>query len=153
LIKWLTKSRYKADLNNLEPIRQLIEKQAGALGASEGDIYDLMLAITELVTNSIEHGYQREEGWVQIEIGHNQSDLIIILRDGAPNYDPTTAPIPEIDVPLEERPIRGLGVYIVRKTMDEFTYKIDDEGNNQVTIIKNDVLDHKKEDGDGNYGD
>jgi serine/threonine-protein kinase RsbW len=153
LIKWLTKSRYTADFNNLEPIRQLIEKQVGARGASDGDIYDLMLAVTELVTNSIEHGYQGDEGWVQIEIGHNQSDLIIILRDGAPNYDPTTAPIPEIDVPLEERPIRGLGVYIVRKTMDEFTYKIDDEGNNQVMIIKNDVLDHKKEDDDGNYGD
>lgn len=152
MIKWLTKTRYIADYNNLEPIRQLIDKQVGVLGASEGDIYDLMLAVTELVTNSIEHGYQREEGWVQVEIGHNQSDLIIILRDGAPNYDPTTAPIPEINVPLEERPMRGLGVYIVRKIMDEFTYKIDDEGNNQVTIIKNDIISQGKEDADGNNG-
>lgn len=152
MIKWLTKNRYTADFNNLEPIRQLIENEACALGASEDDIYDLMLAVTELVTNSIEHGYRGKEGWVQVEIGHNESDLIIVLSDGAPRYDPTTTPIPIINVPLEERPMRGLGVYIVRKTMDEFTYKLDDEGNNQVTIVKSNITGDAKEDADGNNG-
>lgn len=152
MIKWLTKTRYTADFNNLEPIRQLIEKEACALGASDNDIYDLMLAVTELVTNTIEHGYRGKEGWVQIEIGHNQSNFVIVLRDGGPKYDPTTTPIPDIHVPLEKRPIRGLGVYIVRKMMDEFTYKLDDEGNNQVTIVKYNITGDAKEDADGNNG-
>jgi serine/threonine-protein kinase RsbW len=150
LIKWLTKTRYAADFKNLEPIRQLVEKEAGALDVSKDNIYDLMLAVTELVTNTIEHGYRGKKGWVQIAIGHNQSGLIIVLRDGAPKYDPTTTPIPIIDFPLEKRPMRGLGVYIVRETMDEFTYKLDDEGNNQVTIVKNNIIGDAKEDADGN---
>ncbi|MGD8456632.1 MAG: ATP-binding protein [Anaerolineales bacterium] len=150
MINWLIKARYTADYKNLEPIRKLVDKEADAVGVSKDHIYDLMLAVTELITNAIEHGYHGEEGWVQIEIGLNKSDLIIVLSDGAPHYDPTTTPIPDIDVPLEHRPMRGLGVYIVRETMDEFTYKLDDEGNNQVTIIKHNITGDVKEDADGN---
>ena len=152
MIKWLSKTRYAADFKNLEPIRQLIEKEAGALDASEDDIYDLMLAVTELVTNTIEHGYNGKDGWVQIEIGYNETGLIIVLSDCAPKYDPTTTPIPNINLPLEERPMRGLGVYIVRETMDRFTYKQDDEGNNQVTIVKQIITGDVKEDADGYNG-
>jgi len=150
LNQWLTKTRYEADFKNLEPIRNLVGKEAGALGVSDDDIYDLILAVTELATNSIEHGYDGEEGWVQIEIGHNHSDLTIVVTDGAPSYDPTSTPIPDTNVPLEKRTLRGLGVYIVRHMMDEFTYKLDDEGNNQVTIVQHNSLGKKKEDGDGN---
>lgn len=152
-MKWLSKTRYNTDFKNLEAIRHLVEKEAGALGASEDDIYDLMLAVTELVTNSIEHGYCGEEGWVQMEIGLDQSDLVIVLSDGAPHYDPTKTPIPKINIPLEDRPMRGLGVYIVRETMDTFTYRLDDEGNNQVTISKRIIPADKKEKANGNNGE
>jgi serine/threonine-protein kinase RsbW len=149
---WLSKTRFTADFNNLEPIRQLIEKEATALGVSDDDIYDLMLAATELATNAIEHGYQGQEGWVAVEIGHEEATLILRLSDGAPQYDPTTVPVPDISLPLEERPSRGLGVFIVRKIVDEFTYKLDDAGNNQVTLVKCNILGKRKEDADGNDG-
>ncbi len=147
---WLSKTRFTADFNNLEPIRCLIQEKAQDLGVSDDNIYDLMLAVTELVTNTIEHGYQMREGWIIIEIGYENTDLIIVLSDGAPKFDPTTVPIPEVDLPLKERPMRGLGVFITRYMVDEFTYQLDKAGNNQTTLVKKNILHKDKEDADGN---
>jgi serine/threonine-protein kinase RsbW len=150
LIHWKSKSQFTAEFENLEPIRCLIQEEAQALGVSGDNIYDLMLAVTELVTNTIEHGYQMQEGWIEIEIGYKNTDLIIVLSDGAPKFDPTTVPIPNVNLPLKERPMRGLGVFITRHMVDEFTYQLDKAGNNQVTLVKKNILHKDKEDDDGN---
>jgi anti-sigma regulatory factor (Ser/Thr protein kinase) len=147
---WLSKTNFTADFENLEPIRCLIQEESQALGVSDDDIYDLMLAVTELVTNTIEHGYQMEEGWIEIEIGYENAALVIILRDGAPKFDPTTVPIPDVKLPLKKRHMRGLGVFITRHMVDEFTYQLDEAGNNQVTLVRYNILGKNKEDADGN---
>jgi len=150
MIHWRSKTRFTADIKNLEPIRCLIQEETQALGVCDDDIYDLMLAATELATNTIEHGYKMQEGWIEIEIGYENTDLVIVLSDGAPKFDPTTVPIPNVNLPLKERPMRGLGVFITRHMVDEFTYQLDDAGNNQVTLVKKNILYKDKEDADGN---
>ena len=150
MIHWTSKTQFTAEFENLEPIRCLIQEEAQALGVSDDDIYDLMLAVTELATNTIEHGYKIKEGWIEIEIGYENADLVIILSDGAPKFDPTTVPIPNVNLPLKKRTMRGLGVFITRYMVDEFTYQLNKAGNNQVTLVKKNILHKAKEDDDGN---
>jgi len=59
---------------------------------------------------------------------------IEMVDDGKP-FDPLTdAPVPDVNAPMEERPIGGLGVFLVRKLMDELTYRRE-EGRNHLTLV------------------
>ena len=85
--------------------------------------------------NTINHGH--DGGLHQISITFSSTDdalVIDILDDGKP-FDPLTdAPIPNVNAPINERPIGGLGVYLVRKLMDEVTYRRE-EGRNHLTLV------------------
>ena len=59
---------------------------------------------------------------------------IEMVDDGKP-FDPLTeAPVPDVNAPMDERPIGGLGVFLVRKLMDELTYRRE-EGRNHLTLV------------------
>lgn len=61
--------------------------------------------------------------------------LEVELEDDARPYDPTAVPHPDIDAPIEARPIGGLGIHFVREMMDGFAYRRS-EGRNVVTLTK-----------------
>jgi serine/threonine-protein kinase RsbW len=127
--------RFAAELNNLEPIRSFVEEAATLLGADSNSIQDMFLAVTELVTNTIEHGYRDQTGGIEIEVERQAGRLIIRLRDQAVPFDPTVVPAPDVTLPLDERPLGGLGIYLSKKVMDEVQYRITDSGN-ELTLIK-----------------
>ena len=93
------------------------------------------LVLEELAINTINHGHL--EGVHEISITFNSTDealTIDIVDDGRP-FDPLTdAPAPDVNAPIEERPIGGLGVFLVRKLMDELTYRRE-EGRNHLTLV------------------
>jgi anti-sigma regulatory factor (Ser/Thr protein kinase) len=94
------------------------------------------LAIEELVTNSIKYGYD-DTAVHEIEINLSLSDGKVVLTvsdDGHP-FNPLEAPEPKTDLPIDERPIGGLGIHLLRQLSDGMTYERRD-GRNQVTIVK-----------------
>ena len=94
------------------------------------------VSVDELLTNTISYGYEDSDPHrIRMTVHMEGTVLVVELSDDAKPYDPTAAPDPDIDAPIEARPIGGLGVHFVRTLMDSFLYRRSD-GRNVVTLTK-----------------
>lgn len=125
-----------AELKNLVEIRRTVQETATALGVDSAMIPDVLLAVDEAASNIIIHGYQGQGGAIEIEMEREGDALVIRLRDEAPPFDPAAVPPPDLTLPLEQRPIGGLGIYLMRQVMDEVTHRITPQGGNELTLLK-----------------
>lgn len=128
-----------ADVRYLVLIRRFIHEAAQVLGAVTKPIDDLVQAADELATNTILHGYRGQPGWIEVAVRPAGGDLLVILRDQAPPFDPTLVPEPDLSLPLERRPVGGLGVYLSRKLTDEIRHHALPAGGNEVILVKRGV--------------
>ena len=128
--------RMDAQLENLSAIRDFVEESATRLQAVPTAIPNLILAVDEMVTNVIEHGYGGQPGSIEIEISTRGDALIIQLRDQAPPFDPTIVPPPDLSIPFDERTPGGLGIYLTRKVMDDVQHQVTVTHANELTMIK-----------------
>ena len=78
--------RVPADVKQLALIRRFVEEQALALSVAEPDVYDLVLAVNEIATNIVIHGYRGQPGEIEIEMRAVGSGVEICLRDQAPAF-------------------------------------------------------------------
>jgi serine/threonine-protein kinase RsbW len=134
------KLQISADLKNLGKTRRFVEEAATTLDIEQNLIADLQLAVVEMVTNIILHGYQRQGGPIEIEMKRTNDTVVIRLLDQARPFDPTVVPAPDVTLPLEQRPIGGMGIYLTRKLMDTMTHRITPDGGNELTLVKNGII-------------
>jgi serine/threonine-protein kinase RsbW len=125
-----------AELENLAVIRNFVRESAAALGVDPAVVSDLVLAVDEVATNVIVHGYRGQKGKIGIEVAREATDVVIRMRDNAPPFDPTSAPSPDLIRPLEERTPGGLGIYLIRQYMDEVIHRITPQGGNELVLKK-----------------
>ena len=125
-----------ATMDNLGKARDFVRDWGIALDFSAEDIADIVLAVDEAVTNVILHGYAGQSGSFELEIIEEIDALQIRLSDQAYAYDPRDTPEPDLTRPLEERPLGGMGVYLIRQIMDELHYEAPSAGGNRFTMIK-----------------
>jgi anti-sigma regulatory factor (Ser/Thr protein kinase) len=125
-----------AQVENLAEIRRFVQEEAAALGAGEEAVCDLELAVDEAACNIICHGYGRGGGTIEVKVERDGDKLVVCLRDEAPPFDPTHHPLPDVTLPLEERPLGGLGIFLMRRSVDEMLYRVSAEGGNELTLIK-----------------
>lgn len=125
-----------ATLDDLESMRRFVEDQARGFGVESSKIYDLLMAVEELVMNIIVHGYRNGAGSIEIAIRQKENSLEVRLRDQAPLFDPTQAPAPDTTLPLERRAPGGLGIHMARHFTDAMIYKALPEGGNELILIK-----------------
>lgn len=105
----------------------LAEAVAGRLPAAA--LFRLSMAIEELITNVEEHGGGPETA-VAVAILVGPAQVTVELRDGGPAFDPfDRAPPASLDLPLEDRPIGGLGLHLIRKMVDSAIYRREGEEN------------------------
>jgi serine/threonine-protein kinase RsbW len=128
--------RIAAEVKNLAEIRCFVEETASALGLDPAMIPSVILAVDEAVSNVIAHGYQCQEGAVEIEVSQEGDALVIRVRDEATPFDPTVAPSPDVTLPLEHRIPGGLGIHLIRQIMDEMTHRVTPQGGNELTLVK-----------------
>lgn len=136
-----------AELDSLAEIRHFVREATAVLGADPETISSLELAVDEAACNVIEHGYQGRPGRIEVEVRRDGDVVWIRLRDWAPPFDPTRVPKPDVTLPLEERPLGGLGVYLIRQSVDEMVYRAPPGGGNELTLMKR--LEAEKEENDG----
>ena len=129
----------KADLKDLARIRAFVESAATSQGADREAVDDMVLAMNEAVTNIILHGYGGRPGMIEIDVSYNGADLVIKLRDQAPQFDPLTYPEPDITMPLEKRPFGRMGIHVMRRFTDRLSYRVAGDGSNELTLIKHDA--------------
>ena len=129
--------RFSGDLGNLEKICTFVTRYARQAGLDEKQVYAVQLAVDEAATNIIEHGYCcTGEGDFTITCQPEVDGLRVILHDHAPPFNPDEIPPPNTDAPLEELKPRGIGVFLIRKMMDEVHYQFDAEHGNTLTMLK-----------------
>jgi anti-sigma regulatory factor (Ser/Thr protein kinase) len=138
-----------ADLNDLEEIRNFVEHEVLALGLNPSEVYDMLLVITEAVTNTIVHGYQKQAGPIEIEVQADGDALNLTLRDDAPAFNPLQIPAPDIGEPLEKRRLGGMGIHLIREFTDEIVYNATPQGGNEISFIKRSVI--RKGESDANH--
>jgi len=94
------------------------------------------LAIEELATNCIKYGYaDAARHLIHIELSLPPGELVITVTDDGEPFDPVRQSAPDTTLPIEERPIGGLGLHLLRQMSDDFAYaRID--GHNRVTLRK-----------------
>lgn len=129
-----------AELMDLPAIQHFISESMAALHADPTAEPDILLAVTEIVTNTLTHGYREKPGWVEVLVRRNGDSLEIVLRDRAAPFDPTQAPNPDIHRPLKQRLPGGLGIHLTRHFVDRIAYRSTPEFSNEVTLIKNGIL-------------
>ena len=94
------------------------------------------VAVEELYVNIARYAYAPKAGpaTVRVEVGEDRV-LSVTFIDGGMPYDPLAKPDPDVTLSAEERPIGGLGIYMVKKSMDKVDYRHQD-GKNILTIRK-----------------
>ncbi len=101
-------------------------------------IYLANLTVEELVTNCIKYGYaavDTTDKGIDVAISIVGGELRIILSDDATPFDPLAQAAPDLSLPIEERPIGGLGIHMLRQMSTGFAYAFEN-GRNVVTITK-----------------
>lgn len=98
-------------------------------GVGERDLAALELICDELVSNVSHHAYGDEDGPLELEIELDETRCILTLTDQGPPFDPSRRADPDVDVPLEEREIGGLGILLVREQADRMEYRRRDDQN------------------------
>lgn len=139
-MKSLTLRYSTATVRDLNDIREFLESAILTLGGDSDVAGDLVLAVNEAVTNSLLHGYDDRPGPIMVCVEADGNDILVRLSDDAALFDPTTVPPPDINLPIEDRPLGGLGVHMMRQLADELSYRVADEGTNELTFIKRGVL-------------
>jgi sigma-B regulation protein RsbU (phosphoserine phosphatase) len=124
------------DRRELARIGERVERFASESRLSSDHAASLNLVLDELVSNVIKYGYDDQaphEIHVTIEI---QGDLMTVsVEDDGKPFNPVEAPLPNLDLPIEERPIGGLGVLLIRSLVDVLDYRRE-RGRNIVTLKK-----------------
>jgi serine/threonine-protein kinase RsbW len=132
--------RVAAKLSELETIRRFVEEQAAALRIDPSATYDLMLAVNEIVANTIIHGYRKQPGPIEVAVRQVGDGCEIRVRDQAPPFDPTQTPLPDLHAPLAKRRLGGMGIYLARQLMDSLAYRATPDGGNEVTLVKHRIV-------------
>ena len=124
-----------SDIAEIPAVLALLEAAMHAHGFKIDDILDTQLAVEEVITNTIVHGYKKAGGKITISCQINPSNLEVRITDSAPRFDPLSIQNPKLDGAIEERKIGGLGVYLVRQVMDKVDYQYEN-GKNILVLIK-----------------
>lgn len=122
------------DLAEIPRLAEAVEAFCEPLEPSAKDILSIQLALEELVTNVIHHGYTDGHSHTFTVALSSESDRVrAVITDDAPAYDPLARAEVDTTLPLEDRAIGGLGVHLVKKLMDVSHYERRD-GKNILTI-------------------
>ena len=124
------------DLRGISSAAARIDAFCAAHGLASGISFDVTLAVDELVTNTIGYGYDDDgEHRIDLALRIDSGKLTLEVADEGRAFDPLQTPEPDMSAPMEERARGGLGIYLVRKTMDAVAYRRED-GRNVVTLTK-----------------
>lgn len=125
-----------SDLSQVATVRNFVASTGRDLGLSEPVVWDLQLAVDEACTNVIKHAYRGQGGKIEITIEPVKCGIRVVVRDWGAPFDPQAVPAPDLTLPLEQRPLGGLGLYLMRELMDQVEFAFDREQGNTLTMVK-----------------
>jgi anti-sigma regulatory factor (Ser/Thr protein kinase) len=136
----MERKSFPAALESLSGIRAYAHSAAEAAGLDGKATYSLQLAVDEIATNIIAHGYQESglQGDLSIEADSTGEALTVTLRDRGAPFDPRTLELPDEEAlakPLEERREGGLGIFLAFAGVDRFDYHREGDTNVNIFVV------------------
>ena len=127
----------EARVENLCKVLVFVDRFLKEYGCAPKDKMSIDVAVEEIFVNIAEYAYEGSEGDAEITFTFDQDDRIaeFIFTDRGMPFDPTCRPAPDTTLQPGERQIGGLGIHIVKKTMDQVLYRYEG-GQNHLTIRK-----------------
>jgi anti-sigma regulatory factor (Ser/Thr protein kinase) len=126
---------FKAEINEIPRVSAALEQVMQVHSFSKEEILDTQLAVEEAVTNIIMHGYEGRAGEIQITCHATRGIIEIQIEDTAPLFNPLSVPDPDCTAGIQDRQLGGLGIFLIRKVMDNVMYRTD-QGKNILILIK-----------------
>jgi serine/threonine-protein kinase RsbW len=125
-------------LSELDTLCQSLQQFGEALGLANKTLFQICLAMEEVVSNIISYGYTDDAvHWIKIAISHEKGILTIRLEDDGVPFNPLWAREPDCECPVEERKVGNLGIHLCKKVMDDMIYER--FGNKNVLTLKKDI--------------
>lgn len=126
-----------ATLENIAVVTEFVDEQLEQFGCPVKAQMQIDIAIDELFGNIVHYAYHPNIGpaTVRVEVVEEPLSVIITFIDQGVPYDPLAKADPDVSLSAEDREIGGLGIYIVKKNMNEITYEYKD-GQNILKIRK-----------------
>jgi anti-sigma regulatory factor (Ser/Thr protein kinase) len=133
-MKEITVKATDEELNN---VIGFVEAELEAAGCPMRTMMQISVATEEIFVNIAHYAYAPETGEATLRLTVNESpgEAELLFIDSGIPYDPLAKPDPDVTLSAEQRQIGGLGIFMVKKSMDEMSYEYKD-GQNRLTIRK-----------------
>ena len=128
-----------ASMEQIQPVTDYVNRLLTELGCSKRIRIQIDVAVDEIIGNIVRYAYHPETGpvTVRLETADDPPGILITFIDHGVPFDPLANVQPDTtSLPARDRPVGGLGLYMVRKSMDDVAYRFQD-GRNMLTIRKN----------------
>ncbi|MGH7785741.1 MAG: ATP-binding protein [Candidatus Binatia bacterium] len=125
----------RPDLSELTALAAFVDGFAADTRLPADVAFQLDLVLEELVTNTISYGAPSPDSRIEVRLARRDGEVEIDVVDAGTAFDPRSLPAPDLEAPLEERGVGGLGVHLVRQFMDEIEYRRED-GRNHLRLRK-----------------
>ena len=123
--------------DNLSVIRTFIRTAAIEAGFDNDTSGKIVLAADEACTNIIKHAYKySNKGKIGINISVKSNKFIIAITDNGAHFNSSSIPEPDLKKYYQERKVGGLGMFLMKKLMDEIKYSQPEDKKNKVTLVK-----------------
>ncbi len=127
----------KSTTDNLSEIRSFVKKHAIEAGFSEDVANKIVLATDEACTNIIKHAYKYSlSGKITIYLSQKSKKFIISITDQGDHFNSKSIPEPDLKKYYAEKRVGGLGMFLMKKLMDEVKYSKPRPNKNKVTLVK-----------------
>lgn len=125
-----------ASTKHLAEVRDFVAKYAAEFGFKKQDVADIRLAVDEAYTNIIKHSYKHDEQkLVDIELGYDSNEFWVSLLDTGDAFDPSNYSKPDVRQKIKEKKRGGVGVYLIKRLMDNVEY-LTQGTKNEIRMIK-----------------
>lgn len=122
--------RLPADLREIERLNRLIRQFGDLHEVPSRVLYAVNLALDEVVTNVVRHGFaDPKDQEVVAHVVAKTSEVVTEVSDSGRPFDPVAVPPPNLEAPLSERTLGGLGIHLIRSLMDAVEYRRENEKN------------------------
>lgn len=126
-----------AQVEYLDQVLKFIKDELAEIGCTKKAIFQMEIAVEEIFVNIAHYAYGKDSGIATIGVETSKDPNIakVVFSDCGKPYNPLSRPDPDISLSCAERPIGGLGIYMVKKSMDAVKYD-HENGKNVLTIHK-----------------
>ena len=122
--------------DQIDTVRKFFDEYSKENKLTEKTVHDIQMALDELLTNIVNYGYEdTDEHQIDIHFGVNDDAVKVEIVDDSKPYNILEKDNPDISLSMEDKPIGGLGIFLIKKLMSNVDYYTE-EGKNHLVMIK-----------------